>query len=65
MTKIETVMTKKQIEETIQSCTTDFCKKYWFEQLSLFSVSKCDCGKENKNIPKDGFTYMCKCGKEI
>ena len=34
-------------------------------KLLLPDVGKCDCGKINKNVPKDGYTYMCKCGKEI
>jgi len=28
-------------------------------------VSKCECGKEYKNVPKDGYVYLCKCGKNI
>ena len=35
------------------------------EQLTLTDVGKCDCWTINRNVPKDGYTYMCKCGKEM
>ena len=35
------------------------------KNCSIPDVGKCDCGKINKNVPKDGYTYMCKCGKKI
>ena len=42
MAIIKTVMNKKQVKEILKSCHTDFCKKYWSEQLALFNVSNCD-----------------------
>ena len=31
----------------------------------LHSVILCDCGLENKNVPNDGYDYVCKCGKTL
>jgi len=56
-----TIDCKREINEIYQALK-DYAK---IEQLTLTDVGKCDCGKINKNVPKDGYTYMCKCGKEI
>ena len=31
----------------------------------LGDVIKCECGRDNKNVPKDGYDYVCKCGDII
>jgi len=63
--EVETLEDGFKVEKDILLIRLKECKEELHKQLTLTDVGKCDCGKINKNVPKDGYTYMCKCGKEI